>query len=398
MGFIEDIAKLSEKIRHKAEQVTGEEATKMAMIVPFINALGYDVYDPSEVMPEYVADFAIKKAGQFEKVDYAIAINGTIVMLIEAKSRGAKVESHDGQLSRYFNGFLTTKVGVVTNGIEYRFFTDLRNKNVMDKEPFFIFNILEYNEKDIENLKLFHRDNFDITCINKYAEEIVYVKGMMQLMGHLLRSPSDDFVRFLVTELGTMAPSYEIQGKITTKVIEKFKPIVKKSIQGSLVELMTLSLSEEILKPNPVAHFEEIEDATEQDNIVRDNSKIVTTAEELEAFEKINIITKKSSYYHSDIEVKYKDTTAYFGIHIGKVTWWIFRLYLSGNKKTIITRLSVDEVKLLTPDFPVQEISASIGDAKSKITISSVSDFDRLTPLILRCYELEAGKRLALVK
>jgi hypothetical protein len=209
-------------------------------ILPFLSALGYDIYDPTEVMPEYVADFAIKKAGQFEKVDYALAINGTIVMLVEAKARGQKAEAHDGQLSRYFNGFLKTKVAIVTNGIEYRFFTDLRDKNFMDKEPFFSFNVLQYEPKDIENLKFFHRDNFDAAAINRHAEEMVYVKGMTQLIGNLLRSPSEEFVRFLVTELGKVSLSYEIQGRITGKVIEKFEPIVKKSIQISLLELMTL--------------------------------------------------------------------------------------------------------------------------------------------------------------
>ena len=83
MGFTEDIAKLSEQVRKRVDQVTGEEATKMALIVPFLSALGYDIYDPTEVMPEYVADFAIKKAGQFEKVDYALAINGTIAIRLQ---------------------------------------------------------------------------------------------------------------------------------------------------------------------------------------------------------------------------------------------------------------------------------------------------------------------------
>ncbi|MBW4636622.1 MAG: hypothetical protein KME05_00005 [Gloeocapsa sp. UFS-A4-WI-NPMV-4B04] len=80
MGFTEDITKLSEQVRKRVDQVVGEEATKMALIVPFLNALGYDIYDPTEVMPEYVADFATKKAGQFEKVDYALAINGALLL------------------------------------------------------------------------------------------------------------------------------------------------------------------------------------------------------------------------------------------------------------------------------------------------------------------------------
>ena len=68
------------------------------------------------------------------------------------------------------------------------------------------------------------------------------------------------------------------------------------------------------------------------------------------------------------------------------------RLYLSSQKKSFITRLSVDEVKSLASNFEVQEVTASVGDATSKVIISSVSDFDKLTSLILRCYEAEAAK------
>jgi len=387
MGFTEDIAKVSEQVRKRADQVVGEEPTKMALIVPFLSAIGYDVYDPSEVIPEYVADFATKRAGQFEKVDYALAINNNIVMLVEAKARGQKAEAHDGQLRKYFNALVTTKVAVVTNGIEYRFFTDLRDKNVMDKDPFFTFNILEYNSKDIDNLKFFHRDNFEVTAITNHAEEMVYVKGMTQLVGNLLRSPSEEFIRFLVTELGTVAPSYEIQGRITGRVIDKFKPIVKKSIQESLVELMTRSLSQEIAQPTEVEVETEIEEEEPQD---APESKIVTTAEEIEAFEKIKSITQTSKSY--SFELKYKDTASYFGVNLGKTTWWFLRLYLSSQKKSFITRLSVDEVKSLVSNFEVQEVTASLGDAASKVIISSVNDFDKLTSLILRCYEAEAAK------
>ena len=388
MGFTEDIIKLSEQVRKRFDQVVGEEATKMALIVPFLSALGYDVYDPSEVMPEYVADFATRRAGQFEKVDYALAINGTKVMLVEAKARGQKAEAHDGQLSKYFNALLTTKVAIVTNGVEYRFFTDLRDKNVMDKEPFFTFNILEYDTKDIDNLKFFHRDNFEVTAITNHAEEMVYVKGMTQLLGNLLRSPSEEFVRFLVAELGTVAPSYEIKGRITGRIIDKFKPIVKKSIQGSLVELMTRSLSQEITQPVELEVEQEIEEEEKQQE--SQESKVVTTAEEIEAFEKIKAITQTSISYN--FELQYKDTASYFGINLGKSTWWFLRLYLSSQKKSFITRLSVNEVKSLASNFEVQEITASLGDTASKVIISSVSDFDKLTSLILRCYEAEAAK------
>ncbi|WP_228055321.1 type I restriction endonuclease [Gloeocapsopsis crepidinum] len=342
MGFSEDIAKLSEQVRKRFEQVVGEEATKMALIIPFLNALGYDIYDPTEVIPEYVADFAIKKAGQFEKVDYAIAINGNIVMLVEAKARGQKAEAHDGQLSRYFNGLLKTKVAIITNGVEYRFFTDLRDKNVMDKEPFFSFNILEYDLKDIDNLKLFHRDNFDTIAISKHAEEMVYVKGMTQLVGNLLRSPSEDLIRFLLGELGKLAPSYKIEGRINSKVIDKFEPIVKKAIQSSLLELMTRSLSQEMaffVEGSNTTSLSETEDELEEatDEVVEQEAevtKIVTTEEEIEAFDKIKAIIATSKNYH--LELKYRDTVAYLGIHLGKTTWWFLRLYLTPKKKALL--------------------------------------------------------------
>ncbi|MBD2100204.1 type I restriction endonuclease [Leptolyngbya sp. FACHB-261] len=387
MGFTEDVAKLSEQVHKRSEQVVGEESTKMALIIPFLSTLGYDVYDPTEVMPEYIADFAVKKAGQFEKVDYALSISGTVVMLVEAKARGQKAEAHDGQLSRYFNGLPATKVAIVTNGVEYRFFTDLRDKNIMDKEPFFGFNILNYSSKDIESLKLFHHDNFDAETIGRQAEEMVYVESMTELVGNQLRSPSESFMRFLLGELG-------IEGRITTKVLGKFEPIIKKSIQSSLVAMMTRSISQEIAHPvelDKPAHHAMLEEIAEEEiEPTSDGPQVETTAEELEAFEKVKAVALTSKAYN--LEVKHKDVVSYFGVNVGKSSWWFLRFYLSPKKKSFITRLSLDEVKSLAPDAEVQEVSASLGDAVSKVIISSIDDLDVLAPLILKCYETEASR------
>lgn len=321
MVFSDDIAKVSEQVRKRAEVVTGEEATKMGLIVPFFSALGYDVFDPSEMIPEFIADFAIKKSGQLEKVDYAIAINGIIVMIVEAKARDKRPDAHDGQLKRYFNGLLATRVAIVTNGIEYRFFTDLRHENVMDDEPFFSFNILKYDQKQIENLKFFHRDNFDSAIIKRHAEEMVYLKGMTQLVDNLLRSPSDEFIRFLVSQLSTIAPGYAIEGRVTNKVIDKFRPIIKKSIQSSLVELMTQSISREMGQSGElsteaqIVEAEEVHDEQEQD---LEEVKVETTAEELEVFEKVKFIANRSTEHK--LAVNYKDVISYFGLNVGKTT------------------------------------------------------------------------------
>jgi hypothetical protein len=389
MVFSDDIAKVSEQVRKRAEFVTGEEATKMSLIIPFFSALGYDVSEPSEVIPEFIADFAIKKSGQLEKVDYAIAINGAVVMIIEAKARDKKPEAHDGQLKRYFNGLLTTRVAIVTNGLEYRFFTDLRHENVMDDEPFFSFNILNYDQKQLENLKFFHRDNFDSAIIKRHAEEMVYLKGMTHLVDNLLRSPSDEFIRFLVTQLGTIAPNYAVEGRVTNRVLDKFRPIVKKSIQSSLVDLMTQSISREMEQVSPEPQAIEIEEIQEEQELITGKG-VETTVEELEAFEKVKSIATRSKNYN--LEVQYKDVTSYFGVNVGRITWWFLRFYLSPKKKSFITRLPVDQVRALASGFEVQEASASMGDAASRVIISSVSDLDKLADLILKCYETETAR------
>jgi len=300
MTFADDIAKIAEQVRKRAEVVSGEEATKMGLIVPFFGTLGYDCFDPTEVIPEYTADFAIKRAGQLEKVDYAISIGSAIVMIVEAKARDKKPEAHDGQLKRYFNGLRSVKVAIVTNGVEYLFFTDLRHENMMDDEPFFNFNILNYDRSQIEDLKLFHRDNFDAFAIKKQAEEMVYLSGMTQLVDKLLRSPSDEFIRFLVSQLSSVSAKYAIDSKITSKVIDKFRPIIKKSIQGSLVELMTQSISKEIgqsIEFTSSASIQKVDEDEENQNELEINSgdeRIETTVEELEAFDKVKFITALS--------------------------------------------------------------------------------------------------------
>lgn len=394
MGFTEDVAKLSERIRRHSERNLGEEATKQALILPLIQTLGYDILEPEELLPEYVADFATK-VKPLKKVDYAIAINKTIVMVVEAKACNEKPEAHDGQLAYYFNGLGSAKVAIVTNGVEYRFFTDLRAANKMDADPFFSFNVLKYEPKDLENLKLFHRENFDATAIGKQAEEMIYVKGMTQLIGNLLRTPSKEFMRFLLKEIGDFSPNYKIEGQINDKRIATFEPIIKKSLQNSLVDLMTSSINKEmnqdgekVLVTATAPSVQEIQEEPEAEEL--EVEKIVITAEELEAFDKIKTIADSSSQKKQDIG--FKKVTAYVGVHAGKPGWWFLRLYLLSKRKAIVTRLAMDEVMVLAPGFEVEEMSATLGDAKSRIIISSSSDLDNLSSLVLKCFETEALK------
>jgi hypothetical protein len=82
MNLSEQLQTLAAKTSKLCSILQTEEATKNALIMPFINILGYDTFDPTEVIPEFVADVGIKKG---EKVDYAIVKDEKIIMLFECK-------------------------------------------------------------------------------------------------------------------------------------------------------------------------------------------------------------------------------------------------------------------------------------------------------------------------
>lgn len=388
MGFVEDIAKQSDKVRTILEQrkVSGEAQTKQALILPFLANLGYDPYDPGEVISEYASDpsqifngGSKGKPGSCEKVDYAIAINNTVVMLIEAKSWDQKLDKHHTQIGKYFTWTTSSRLAVITNGVEYRFFTDLGEKNMMDTVPFFRFNTLSYSIKDLETLQLFHRDNFSTGAIVKHAEEVVYVRGMTDVVNGLLRDPSDDFVKLLISATKS---SFKIEGNIVAGVVEKFRPVVKKAIQNSLVEMMTSSISREMDTPKPVPEEPDEPLETETD-------KVITTDEELAAFGKIQAIVAKSSAHSHPLG--FKDVESYFGVHLGKPGWWFLRLYLSPKRKSVVIRLPIGEVRSLADSFEVQEVSTAGSDA-ARVVIGSIEDLDRLSALVLKAYKTEAIK------
>ena len=125
MEFDEKIKDFIKRIKNLKQVITNEEATKTSLIMPFFSLLGYDVFNPNEFIPEYIADVGIKKG---EKVDYAITIDNQVIILIEAKSVNENLKKHDSQLFRYF-GTTTSKLAILTNGFEYKFYTDLEETN-----------------------------------------------------------------------------------------------------------------------------------------------------------------------------------------------------------------------------------------------------------------------------
>jgi predicted type IV restriction endonuclease len=162
MDFKDEIKQFADRVEKLKDQITTEEATKNAFIMPFIKALGYDVFNPLEVVPEFIADIGIKKG---EKVDYAIMKNGAPTILVECKHWGESLDPHNSQLFRYFHT-TRAKFGLLSNGIVYRFYTDLVETNKMDEKPFLEFNVTDIKDNQIEELKKFHKSYFDMTILS----------------------------------------------------------------------------------------------------------------------------------------------------------------------------------------------------------------------------------------
>ena len=175
-----------------SENICTEEATKNALIMPFLNILGYNVFDPTEVVPEFTADHGTKKG---EKVDYAIIKDGKPSILIECKCIDSNLNNEQAsQLFRYFS-VTDAKVGVLTNGIIYRFFSDLDSPNKMDDKPFLEINLLEIKEPHIGEIKRFTKGSFDPDGLASAATELKYVKEIKQILAEELTNPSEEFVK-----------------------------------------------------------------------------------------------------------------------------------------------------------------------------------------------------------
>ena len=226
MSFTEDFRKYIKKARkiyNNAPDMT-EEATKNALVMPFFVSLGYDVFNPDEFVPEYSCDIPGKKG---EKIDYAIMKDGEPVMLIEAKRAGMKLQKQQqGQLFRYFS-VSRCRIAVLTNGINYLFFSDINSPNIMDDEPFFSFNILEDDESlYFLSLEQFCRENLNFKNILSKAAFLKYEKVVEKTFLHDIENPSDELVKYFLLQ-----PEIKTGNRITAQMIEKHRESTAKALR-----------------------------------------------------------------------------------------------------------------------------------------------------------------------
>ncbi len=300
MNSIEDYAmdlwdkmqEIQQNIRHIADKVDTEEATKNAFVMPFIQALGYNVFNPMEVVPEFTADHGIKKG---EKVDYVINQNNQAIILIECKKLGASLNPHcASQLFRYFS-VSEARFSILTDGNQYLFFTDLDKPNRMDERPFFSFKVESFDISDINQLKKFTKNNFNVKAILTTASDLKYTHAVKVILKEILTEPTQDFVKCFASKI--------YSGRLTQPVISQFTTIVQNATQQFINEQIDARLKSALSKNE--------QSLTEASYIESDKNVIETTQHEMDAFNIVRAILRQSLPIE---RITLRDTQSYCGV------------------------------------------------------------------------------------
>jgi len=272
---------LADKISTMKEQIQTEEATKNAFVMPFINILGYDIFNPTEVVPEFTADIGLKKG---EKVDYAIFQNEQPIIIIECKHWKENLDIHNSQL-------------------------------LMDEKPFLEFNITTIKDSTISELNKFHKSNFDVDKIVDNASSLKHTKELRKCFSSELNTPSPEFVRLLTSKV--------YSGRLTEKVLDLFTELVTKAINQVVSDRVNDRLQNALNK--------EEEQQIEENSVIEPVSKIETTEEELEGYRIVVAILRRKLTID---RIVHRDTQSYFGILLDDNNRKpLCRLHLDGSKK-----------------------------------------------------------------
>lgn len=335
MDFKDQIKQFSERISSLKENILTEEATKNAFIMPFIQLLGYDVFNPMEVIPEMDCDL-IKKKG--EKLDYAIMQEGEPILLIECKHWQQNLDLHATQLQKYFVAS-KAKFGLLTNGIIFRFYADLEKENIMDEVPFLEINMESLRETQIEELKKFHKSYFNVDNILSSASELKYMSEIKKVIRKEFSDPSTDLVKLFTKRV------YE--GAVTQKILDQFTALTKRAFSSHINDLLSERLNIAI-QGTDAPLDSTIKDVQEESPIMEteeeEKPKIVTTEEELEGFYIIKSICREII---DSERITYRDAQSYFAIFADDNNRRpICRLYFNSvNKRISVFGQNKEETK-----------------------------------------------------
>lgn len=334
MDFQSKVVELAKRIESLRDSVQTEEATKHSFVMPFISLLGYDVFNPTVVVPEFTADIGKKKG---EKVDYAIIQDNQPLILIEVKHHLENLDKHSPQLERYYT-VTESKFGILTNGIEYRFFSDMDKQNKMDTKPFLVINLLDLKDREIKELERFTKENLDVDKILNMANKQKYITQIKQVFKKESIEPSDELAKFfankITDKIKTQAVIDEFKGYIKTA----FADIVNDMAQDKINALKS-QLNVEINNNSK----SNIEDTVEDDGIV-------TTEDEIEGYFIVKSILGENIALSRIVG---RDTKSYFGILLDDNNRkWICRLRFNTSQKYI----SIHEIDKEDTKYPIEKL------------------------------------------
>lgn len=273
--FADLVERLAARAKGAERQALTEEATKTAVVMPFLQSLGFDVFNLEEVIPEFIADVGVKKG---EKVDFAVKIDGEIAMLIEVKPISSKLgDTQFSQLFRYFH-VTEARLAILTNGREAWFFSDTDEPNKMDKKPFFTFNFIKHDKAQVSELARFRKGSFVIDEIIEAASNLKYTRDAANYLKNQMVNPDEDFIRLIGKQIH--------EGSITKAVLEQLKPAIQSSLDELVRDRIQDKLSITFSSEGTQAKSEPVEEPTE-------DSDIETTDEELEAYMIVRAIGAK---------------------------------------------------------------------------------------------------------
>ncbi|WP_281773434.1 type I restriction endonuclease [Haemophilus parahaemolyticus] len=370
--FANKIFAHAQHVQRMGVHCTTEETTKQALILPLLDILGFNPYDPTKVKAEYSADFAGAKNG--ERVDYALFCQDLPVMLIEAKAYNENLSNHAPQLARYFNATPEVEFAIITNGREWRFFTDLKNKNLMDDKPFLRINFEEQDQSKIDSLARFCHDNFQADALRTLAEESLYLSQFTKTITQALQEVPTEFVRYV-------AANSNVGRQLSQRFLDSISPIVKQAIERAMSTLVVSGLA----TPSDMSVPATIEEASLQetpnngDIIDPNNAKIITTKQEQTLFDYVCQIVDDPN------KISYKDNETYFSIlYQGKSNRWLCRQYAEKSGFSLVVPLELTDShkqEILRAGLELKELTN-----RTIITIKHSEDIFRISGIMRDCF------------
>lgn len=291
------LQQLHERVDALKDQINTEEATKNAFVMPFIQILGYDIFNPTEVIPEHICDIGTKKG---EKIDYVIKKDNEPILIIECKHWKEKVDAHNSQLHRYYH-VSKSKFGVLTNGHVYNFYADLEKPNIMDEKPFFTLDLSNLKDSSLKILENFTKNGYNLEQILDSAEDLKYIKAIRNEFEKELQEPTDEMVKLLVSR-------FFDRPLIASRMVA-FKEYTKKAFSNSINESISFRLKNALNITETVPSKAKDQIPSVDDGI--ETAKFITTEEEVEGSQIVKAILREVL---SSPRIAFRDTQSYFGV------------------------------------------------------------------------------------